>query len=69
MKKNGYRDATIAGTVHTLKALTHKCNLLAPESAKAYLAVSRGNHHIASAGNLINGVVRANAKIGESNAS
>jgi integrase len=38
MKKNGYHDATIHGTVHTLKALAHKCKLLEPESAKAYLA-------------------------------
>jgi hypothetical protein len=40
MKKNGYRDATIAGTVHTLKALANKCKLLVPELAKAYLATA-----------------------------
>jgi len=38
LKKNGYRDSTISGTVHTLKALAHNVNLLNPESVKAYLA-------------------------------
>ena len=38
LKKNGYRDSTISGTVHTLKALAHNVNLLNPESVRAYLA-------------------------------
>jgi integrase len=38
MKKEGYRDSTIRGTVHTLKAVAHNANLLEPESVKAYLA-------------------------------
>ena len=38
LNKNGYRDSTIRGTVHTLKALAHHVNLLDPESVKAHLA-------------------------------
>lgn len=38
MKKEGYRDSTIRGTVHTLKAVAHQANLSNPESVKAYLA-------------------------------
>lgn len=38
LKKNGYRESTIRGTVQALKALTHHVNLLEPESVKAYLA-------------------------------
>jgi integrase len=38
LKKNGYRDSTIRGTVATLKALSHNVNLLDPESVKACLA-------------------------------
>ncbi len=37
LKKNGYRDSTIRGTVHALKALAHHVNLLDPEAVKAYL--------------------------------
>jgi len=37
-KKNGYKESTIRGTVHTLKALAHHVNLLDPEAVKAYLA-------------------------------
>ncbi len=38
LKKNGYRDSTIRGTVTALKALTHHVNLHDPEAVKAYLA-------------------------------
>ena len=38
MKKNGFRDSTILGTVHTLKALVAHVELSQPESVKAYLA-------------------------------
>ena len=38
MKKNGCRDARIAGPVHTLKALIEHSNLQAAESAKTDLA-------------------------------
>ena len=37
MQKNGYRESTIRGTVHTLKAVGRKCNLLEPEFVKAHL--------------------------------
>ena len=38
MKKNGFKDSTIRGTVHTLKAVVTYVELSQPESVKAYLA-------------------------------
>jgi len=38
MKKEGYRPSTIRGAIKNLKALSRHCNILNPESLKAYLA-------------------------------
>jgi len=38
LQKNGYRESTIRGTVHSLKALTHHVDLLDPKAVKAHLA-------------------------------
>ena len=38
MRKEGYRPSTIRGAVKNLKALSRHCNILNPESLKAYLA-------------------------------
>ena len=40
MRKEGYRPSTIRGAVKNLKALSRHCNILNPESLKAYLATS-----------------------------
>ena len=38
MEKEGYRPSTIRGAVKNLKALSRHCNILNPESLKAYLS-------------------------------
>jgi integrase len=40
MRKEGYRDSTIRGTVNTLKAVGKRTDLLNPESVKAWLTSS-----------------------------